>query len=90
MLESELNSQLESKEHAKKPLVRIGLENGIPELSGLSLVTKTYTYKNQVVGVLGIMGSKRMEYSKMLGLVDWMSEMVSRKLASWENEDDGG
>lgn len=87
LLEGELNRELESKNTLAKPLVRIGVESGIPELSGLSLVTKTYKYKDRVVGVLGIMGSKRMEYSRMLGLVDWMSEMVSRQLMTWENED---
>ncbi len=87
LLEGELNREIESKNAVAKPLVRIGFESGIPELSGLSLVTKTYKYKDRVVGVLGIMGSKRMEYSRMLGLVDWMSEMVSRQLLSWESED---
>jgi heat-inducible transcriptional repressor len=87
LLEGELNREIESKNALAKPLVRIGVESGIPELSGLSLVTKTYKYKERVVGVLGIMGSKRMEYSRMLGLVDWMSEMVSRQLMTWENED---
>ncbi len=87
LLESELNAQIEAGDGDSKALVRIGLESGIPELSGLSLVTKTYRYKDRVVGVLGIMGSKRMEYSRMISLVDWMSEIVSRKLMSWESED---
>jgi heat-inducible transcriptional repressor len=89
LLENELNSELADKKARSKPLVRIGVESGIPELSGLSLVTKTYKYKDNVVGVLGIMGSKRMEYSRMISLVDWMSEMVSRKLLDWESEDSG-
>ncbi|MBI3551778.1 MAG: heat-inducible transcription repressor HrcA [Elusimicrobia bacterium] len=87
LLEDELNTELGAKKASTKPLVRIGLESGIPELSGLSLVTKTYKYRGSVVGVLGIMGSKRMEYSRMISLVDWMSDMVSRKLMDWESQD---
>ncbi len=82
-----LGTQLDEVGAQPKPMVRIGRESGIPELSGLSLVTKTYKYKDRVVGVLGIMGSKRMEYSRMVSLVDLMSDLVSRKLLSWETED---
>lgn len=88
LLESELNRQLEDETASDKPIVRIGLESGIPELAGLSLVTKTYKYKDRVVGVLGVMGSKRMEYSRMISLVDWMSQMVSKQLLSWESPGD--
>jgi hypothetical protein len=30
-----------------------------------------------------------MEYSRIISIVDWMSEMVSRKLMDWESEDSG-
>lgn len=70
--------------------VRIGRENDLPALRNMSLVTTTYQFKNQVVGVLGILGTKRMEYSKMMGLVNEVSEVVSRALESFgaEFEDD--
>ncbi|HVE14499.1 MAG TPA: heat-inducible transcriptional repressor HrcA [Elusimicrobiota bacterium] len=64
--------------------VRIGAENLLPELKNLSLVTTVYTHKDQVVGVLGILGSRRMEYARMMSLVDYMGRMVSRTLEAWD------
>ncbi len=83
MLEGEFRRQAGP---AGAPGVRIGVETGIKQLSGLSLVTKTYRYKDQPVGVLGILGSKRMEYSRIMALVDYVSEVVTRRLGSWEDE----
>ncbi|MEK7743978.1 MAG: heat-inducible transcriptional repressor HrcA [Elusimicrobiota bacterium] len=69
--------------------VLIGQENALPELKNLSLVTTTYRLKDRVVGVLGVLGSKRMEYSRMMSLVDYMGEMVSRTLEGWDGEEQG-
>ena len=66
--------------------VRIGEECCLPELKNLSLVTTTYCKNDKVVGVLGIIGSKRMEYPRMMSLVDYISGMVGRTLESWEEE----
>ena len=67
-----------------RPTVKIGQESGIPELAGLSLITTTYKKGDTIVGVLGILGSKRMEYSRMMSLVEYLSGLVSRKLMYWE------
>lgn len=64
--------------------VRIGGENALPELKNFSLVTTTYNKGGQVVGMLGILGPKRMEYPRMISLVKHISSMVSRTLNSWE------
>ena len=90
LLEGELNrvSPPQSAKSIARAHVSIGGESGIPALSGLSLVTTTYRRKGQVVGVLGILGSKRMEYSRMMSLVDYMSQIVSRELESWDVEDE--
>lgn len=72
--------------------VRIGEENRLPELKSLSLVTTVYRHGDEIVGVLGILGSKRMEYARMMSLVDYMGKMVSRTLEAWdpgEGEKDG-
>ena len=86
LLESERSKR--AKKESKLPTVRIGQESGVPELAGLSLITTTYKKDDKVVGVLGILGSKRMEYSRMMSLVDYLSEVVSRKLKDWEMEED--
>jgi transcriptional regulator of heat shock response len=60
--------------------VCIGSENPIKSLHNLSVVSSTYQLSDKTVGVLGILGPKRMEYSKMIALVDYMSQMMNRLL----------
>jgi heat-inducible transcriptional repressor len=84
-----LEHELAAKPHPR-PHVSIGAESGLPELRDLSLVTTTYKYHDRVVGVLGILGSKRMEYSRMMSLVEYLSDFVSQKMAAWEDEDRNG
>jgi heat-inducible transcriptional repressor len=67
--------------------VRIGEEAGLPELKAASLVTHVYRRGDRVVGVLGILGSKRMEYSRMMGLVDYVGRLVESRLQEWDEED---
>jgi len=83
----------EIKESGKERLparvrVRIGEEAGLPELKAASLVTHVYRHGDRVVGVLGILGSKRMEYSRMMGLVDYIGRLVENQLSEWDEEDD--
>lgn len=66
--------------------VRIGEEAGLPELKAASLVTHVYRHGDRVVGVLGVLGSKRMEYSKMMGLVDYVGRLVEARLSEWDEE----
>jgi heat-inducible transcriptional repressor len=68
--------------------VRIGEEAGLPELKAASLVTHVYRHNDRVVGVLGILGSKRMEYSRMMGLVDYVGRLVETRLQEWDEEDE--
>lgn len=67
-----------------KVQVRIGAENLLPELRGLSLITTTYQLKDHPAGVLGIVGPRSMRYGKMVALVEFVSDAVSRALDDWE------
>jgi heat-inducible transcriptional repressor len=67
--------------------VRIGAESGVAELQSASLVTHVYRHGDQVLGVLGVLGSKRMEYSKMMGLVDYVGSLVEARLREWDLEE---
>jgi heat-inducible transcriptional repressor len=58
--------------------VKIGSENALDGLKDLSMITTAYKNKEHVVGVLGIIGPKRMEYEKMMSLVNHISEMLNR------------
>jgi heat-inducible transcriptional repressor len=58
--------------------VKIGSENAIAELKDLSVITTVYKNGDRAVGVLGIIGPKRMEYNKMMSLVSRVSEMLNK------------
>ncbi len=70
----------------RRTRVMIGSESGLPELSDASLLTTIYTCRGRPVGVLGILGSKRMQYPRMISLLDRLSELVSTRLDRWEKE----
>jgi heat-inducible transcriptional repressor len=66
--------------------VCIGEEMGTPELAGLSLITTAYRHKGRPVGVLGILGTKRMAYPRMMSLLSYLGDLVSQKLEGWDEE----
>lgn len=85
-----LQDELRHPQDAKRPQrsrVRIGAESGLPELRSASLVTHVYRHGDHILGVLGVLGSKRMEYSRMMGLVDYVSGLVESRLREWDLED---
>lgn len=60
--------------------IRIGSENDRPELRGISLVSSTYKMGDHTVGVLGILGPRRMEYGRMIALVEGVTRIVNQVL----------
>ncbi len=60
--------------------VIIGSETPLKDIHECSLVTHTYSYGDCTLGVLGVVGPKRMEYSRMMALVDYTANLVSRIL----------
>lgn len=89
ILEDDLQTALAAPKSSQAVRFHIGGENNLPELKSLSLVTTTYRMKDRAVGVLGILGPKRMEYERMMALVQTLGELLSRSLASWDPENDG-
>jgi heat-inducible transcriptional repressor len=68
--------------------VKIGSENTIEELKDLSMITTVYKNGGRAVGILGIIGPKRMEYQKMMLLVSRVSEMLSKFLKDKERQEE--
>ena len=60
--------------------VKIGSENLVPELKDFSMVSTTYNQSGRPVGVLGILGPKRMAYGKMMAIVEAVSVLLNRAL----------
>jgi heat-inducible transcriptional repressor len=61
--------------------VVIGSENPVEDMRGCSLITSTYTYRDQILGVLGVVGPRRMPYSEVMSLVDETARIVSASLS---------
>ncbi|MBQ8556722.1 MAG: heat-inducible transcription repressor HrcA [Clostridia bacterium] len=57
--------------------VRIGPETGVPEMSDCSIVTATYTTGNGQQGTIGIIGPTRMQYSRVLSIMNTMGRQLS-------------
>lgn len=55
----------------------IGEEIEGADVSGCSIVTSSYKIGNKTVGVLGIIGPTRMDYEKIVPLVDYTGKVVS-------------
>jgi heat-inducible transcriptional repressor len=66
--------------------VMIGRENPVEEMQECSLVTSTYTYRDRVLGILGIVGPKRMPYARVITLVDETARLVSQSLSRVRQE----
>ena len=59
--------------------IKIGEENNEQMLSDYSLISKKYEV-GQIGGSLGIVGPKRMEYSKVVAAVVYVAEQLSKEL----------
>ncbi len=66
--------------------VMIGKENPVEEMQECSLVAARYTYRDRVLGILGVVGPKRMPYSRMIPLVDETARLVSQSLSRVRQE----
>jgi heat-inducible transcriptional repressor len=60
-------------------VIKIGKENLNEKFYEYSLVTKEYNF-GEIKGILGIIGPKRMEYSKVITIVEYISETLSNFL----------
>ena len=60
--------------------IAIGSESEVQEMETCSLVTSTYSYKGEVLGALGVIGPRRMNYSKVIPLVDYTARLLTEIL----------
>ncbi len=68
-------------ERAEGVRIFIGSENKLFSLSGSSLVVSPYTNAEQkIVGVIGVIGPTRLNYARIIPMVDYTAQMVGRLL----------
>ncbi len=79
-----LGEVLNRELNQKGVLVKIGIETS-PELKDLSVVSTCYHVRGRPVGVLGILGPKRMEYERMMAIVETVAGIVNQFLDGSHN-----
>jgi heat-inducible transcriptional repressor len=71
---------IQDRENTKEDLViTIGEEHDIKKLHDYSVITTKYNV-GDVSGIVGIMGPKRMDYSRLTSLVDYFAKNISNLL----------
>jgi heat-inducible transcriptional repressor len=61
--------------------IRIGAENSLPSLRGCAVITSSYSFGDQVIGSLGVVGPVRMEYARTIGAVNYIARLLEQALA---------
>ncbi|GFN30311.1 heat-inducible transcriptional repressor HrcA [Paenibacillus xylaniclasticus] len=63
--------------------VRIGTENELEAINDCSVITATYAINGQSLGTIGILGPTRMDYAKVISLLDVVSKDMTSLLSRW-------
>lgn len=63
--------------------VKIGNEISIEGASHISLITASFTLDSELVGTIGVLGPTRMEYAKVIGLMNLISKDISKRLTEF-------
>jgi heat-inducible transcriptional repressor len=73
---------LDLSENAEGVRIFIGSENNLFSLSGSSLIVAPFQDQSRkIVGVLGVIGPTRLNYARIIPMVDYTAKLVSRVLA---------
>ena len=68
---------------AAEPGVRvtIGEENALAEMRDCTVITCSYLYRDQVLGILGVVGPRRLAYPEIIAVVDETARNVTEALS---------
>lgn len=74
-----LVSLLEQSEEAEGVKIFFGAENELFNVAGCSMVVAPFTgNRNQIVGAIGVIGPMRINYARIIPIVDYTAKMVGR------------
>jgi len=77
-----LTGLLQSAQDAEGVQIFIGSENNLFSLSGCSMIVKPFSNdKQQIIGAIGIVGPTRINYARIIPMVDYTAQLVGRLLA---------
>ncbi|MCG8040074.1 MAG: heat-inducible transcriptional repressor HrcA, partial [Candidatus Thiodiazotropha endolucinida] len=71
---------LDQFQNADGVQIFIGEESGYQLLNGCSVVTAPYQVNEEMVGVLGVIGPTRMNYERVIPVVDITAKILSAAL----------
>ncbi|MGA8943129.1 MAG: heat-inducible transcriptional repressor HrcA [Thermoactinomyces sp.] len=60
--------------------VRIGYENHLEAVQDCSIISASYMFNGQPVGTIGVLGPTRMDYSRVIGIIELLAKDFSRRL----------
>jgi len=63
--------------------ISIGSESQVQQMETCSLVTSTYGCEGRIWGALGVIGPRRMNYSRIIPLVDYSARLLSEILDTY-------
>lgn len=70
--------------NAEAPSVKIGHELGVEEMTDFSIVTVPYRFGQHAIGMLSILGPRRMPYARLMALASGTAETLSQRLTDVE------
>lgn len=66
-------------------MIRIGQELALESMKDCSFVTSTYKISDKIVGSIGVVGPRRMEYSKVISQISFVREAMDELINTEEN-----
>ncbi len=70
--------------------VSIGQENEIEAMQDLSIITASYSLGDEQMGTIALLGPTRMEYSKVISLLNLLSNRMTKTFHSWYQDGSDG
>jgi heat-inducible transcriptional repressor len=77
-----LNECLANDPIGRNVKVMIGGENVAPSMKHCSVITASYRLGNDISGTLGVVGPTRIEYGRMMAVVNYLARFIERALSN--------
>ncbi|MFP3870830.1 MAG: HrcA family transcriptional regulator, partial [Syntrophobacteria bacterium] len=77
---SKIISLLDKSVAAEGVSIFIGSESELQDMQGMSFITSPYTSGEELLGTLGVIGPTRMDYSRIIPLVDYTAKLLGKML----------
>jgi heat-inducible transcriptional repressor len=73
---------LDAADHAQGVQIFIGAQNELFGLAGCSMIIAPYrNSREQIVGAVGVIGPTRINYARIIPMVDYTAQVIGRILA---------